>query len=56
MVLPGRVQVAMLKGTPFFSSWSDVSISRLYFWFERRRYAAETDVVKQGDDAVSRPL
>ena len=26
-------------------------MSRLYFWFERRRLPAEEDVVRQGDDA-----
>ena len=29
--------VHMLKTTPFFSSWSDTSMSRLYFWFEKKR-------------------
>ena len=43
--------VNMLKATPFFSSWSDTSISRLYFWFTRRRFPPEEDVVRQGDDA-----
>jgi len=43
--------VHMLKTTPFFSSWSDTSICRLYFWFERRRLPPESDVVTQGDEA-----
>jgi len=43
--------VSMLKSTPFFSTWSETSMSRLYYWFERRKMAPETDVVKQGDDA-----
>ena len=43
--------VSMLKNTPFFSSWSDTSMARLYFWFERRKLAPEEDVVKQGSDA-----
>jgi CRP-like cAMP-binding protein len=41
----------MLKSTPFFSSWSDTSISRLYFWFDRRKLGPEEDVVRQGDAA-----
>lgn len=43
--------VHMLKATPFFSNWSETSIARLYFWFSRRHYQAEEDVVSQGDDA-----
>ena len=43
--------VNMLKATPFFSSWSETSVTRLYFWFERKRMAPEEDVVRQGDDA-----
>ena len=43
--------VTMLKATPFFASWSDQSITRLYYWFDRRKYAPETDIVSQGDEA-----
>jgi len=43
--------VSMLKATPFFSTWSETSMARLYYWFDRRKLAPETDVVKQGDDA-----
>lgn len=42
----------MLKMTPFFSAWSLISISRLYFWLERRKFGSEEDVVRQGEDAV----
>ena len=44
-------QINMLKQTPFFSSWSEMSMARLYFWFQKKRLPPETDVVKQGDDA-----
>ena len=43
--------VTMLKSTPFFSSWSAVSLSRLYFWLERRRHRQDEDVVRQGEEA-----
>lgn len=43
--------VTMLKATPFFASWSDQSIARLNYWFDRRKYAPETDIVSQGDEA-----
>jgi len=43
--------VSMLKATTFFSSWSELSISRLYFWLVKRKYAVEEDVVRQGDEA-----
>lgn len=43
--------VNILKGTQFFSAWSEMSISRLYFWFDRRRLPTEANVVTQGDDA-----
>ena len=43
--------VSLLRSTAFFADWTAASISRLFFWFERKRYAATDDVVKQGDDA-----
>ena len=43
--------VALLKSTPFFTMWSEQSVARLYFWFEKKKLAPEEDVVKQGDDA-----
>ena len=33
--------VSLLRSTPFFSSWSEASISRLYFWFEKKRMLPE---------------
>lgn len=43
--------VTMLKTTPFFASWSEASMNRLYFWFDRQKRGPEEDVVTQGDDA-----
>jgi len=43
--------VGMLKATPLFSSWSATSVARLYFWFERKRFGPEEDVVREGDNA-----
>ena len=40
--------VTMFKDTPFFTSWSPPALSRLYFWFDRRRVGTEEDIVKQG--------
>ena len=42
--------VVMLKATPLFSSWSETSVARLYFWFERKRFGPEEDVVREGED------
>jgi len=43
--------VALLKSTAFFAEWAVSSICRLYFWFERRKFQPNEDVVRQGDAA-----
>ena len=43
--------VALLKANKTFAPWSTHALSRLFFWFSKRRYAVSEDIVKQGDTA-----
>ena len=37
--------------TPFFSSWSERSVERLYFWLSKQEFDAEEDIVEAGEVA-----
>jgi hypothetical protein len=46
-----RATVSMLSATRFFATWTEAALTRLYFWFDQRRVAAGTEIVRQGDAA-----
>ena len=41
--------VSLLKANATFAPWSVHALSRLFFWFSRRKYASGEDIVRQGD-------
>ena len=43
-----RDTVCILQSNRTFGTWSEHALSRLYFWFTKRRYGPGEDIVRQG--------